>query len=81
MTEFRISVKSAKSAAALRKMLQNRTDLEIEEIENERIIKGLGDAQTFASLCGSWVATAPRLSAEQIRRTAWERKITLSVLQ
>lgn len=70
MTQFTINVKSPKSAAALRKALETIEDLEILEVQNERVVKGKQNSQTLTRLCGSWDSNAPRLSADQIRKTA-----------
>lgn len=75
MTEFRISVKNAKTASALRKLLNEMAHLEVEEIENERAVRGEGDTNTFSALCGAWDKKALRPSADEIRKTAWQRKI------
>ena len=75
MTEFRISVKNAKTASALRKLLNEMVNLEVEEIDNERIVRGEGDTSVIAALCGAWEKNAPRLSADEIRKTAWQRKV------
>ncbi len=71
MTEFRISVKNEKTASALRKLLNEMDNLEVEEIENERVVKGEGDLHVFSNLCGAWDDETPRLSADEIRKTAW----------
>lgn len=76
MTEFRISVKNAKTASALRKLLNAMANLEVEEIENDRIVRGEGNAPVMSALCGAWEKNAPRLSADEIRKTAWQRKIS-----
>ncbi len=76
MTEFRISVKNAKTASTLRKLLNEMANLEVEEIENDRIVRGEGNAPIIAALCGAWEKNTPRLSAEEIRKTAWQRKIS-----
>jgi hypothetical protein len=70
MTEFRISVKNAKTASALRKLLNEMANVEVEEIDNERIVRGEGDTSVIAALCGAWEKNAPRLSADEIRKTA-----------
>jgi hypothetical protein len=75
MTEFRISVKNAKTASALRKLLNEMVNLEVEEIDNGRIVRGEGDTSVIAALCGAWEKNAPRLSADEIRKTAWQRKV------
>ncbi|MEI7583465.1 hypothetical protein [Runella sp.] len=75
MTEFRISVKNAKTASALRKLLNEMVNLEVEEIDNGRIVRGEGDTSVIAALCGSWEKNAPRRSADEIRKTAWQRKV------
>ena len=75
MTEFRISVKNAKTASALRKFFKEMGNLEVEEIDNERIVRGEGDVDVFSNLCGAWDDKTPRLSADEIRKTAWQRKI------
>lgn len=74
MTEFRISVKNAKTASALRKFFKEMGNLEVEEIDNERIVRGEGDVHVFSNLCGAWDDKTPRLSADEIRKTAWQRK-------
>ena len=71
MTEFRISVKNEKTASALRKLLNEMDNLEVEEIENERVVKGEGDLHVFSNLCGAWDDETSRLSADEIRKTAW----------
>jgi hypothetical protein len=76
MTEFRISVKNAKTASALRKLLNEMANLEVEEIDNGRIVRGEGDTSVIAALCGAWEKNAPRLSADEIRKTAWQRKVS-----
>lgn len=78
MTEFGISIKNVKTASALRKLLNEMAHLKVEDIENERAIRGEGDTNTFSALCGVWDKKAPRLSADEIRKTAWQRKITPS---
>ena len=74
MTQFTINIKSAKSAAALRKALKTIDDLEVIENQNERVVKGKQNPKALANLCGSWDKNATRLSADQIRKTAWQRK-------
>lgn len=78
MTEFRISVKNEKTASALRKLLKEMDNLEVEEIGSERGVKGESDLHVFSNLCGAWDDKTPRLSADEIRKTAWQRKTTLS---
>jgi hypothetical protein len=46
-----------------------------EKPENQRFIKGTGTKESISKLSGSWNNTAERMSANEIRKTAWQRKV------
>ena len=43
--------------------------------ENERFIKGVGTKESLAKLSGCWDNSSERMSANEIRKTAWQRKV------
>ena len=56
----------------LPKVILEKTE---DAVENSRLIKGVGTKESMAKLSGSWSKTAERMSANEIRKTVWERKI------
>ena len=58
----------------LPKVVLEKTEM---AVENSRFIKGIGTKESIAKLSGSWSKTAERMSANEIRKTAWQRKVIL----
>ena len=56
----------------LPKVILEKTE---DAVENSRLIKGVGTKESMTKLSGSWSKTAERMSANEIRKTVWERKI------
>lgn len=46
-----------------------------ENLENKRFIKGSGTKESLSKLSGCWDNNAQRMSADEIRKTAWQRKV------
>lgn len=44
-------------------------------VENNRFVRGTGTKESIAKLSGSWSNTAERMSANEIRKTGWQRKV------
>jgi hypothetical protein len=76
-SKVHLSVQVPKSEAqnieAYLRGLPNVEVIEEPQIPPRRLIKGKGNKQVLATLSGAWNNNAPRLSADEIRKQAWQR--------
>ena len=57
------------------KTLPNATLQKNAQEPNQRFIKGSGSKENLLKLSGSWDNTTERLSASEIRKNLWQRKV------
>ena len=57
------------------KTLPNATLQKNTQEPNQRFIKGSGSKENLLKLSGSWDNTTERLSANEIRKNLWQRKV------